>query len=113
MKAVSAAGISAAIIFLLAHFWSPVFHFARAEDFLFSEGFESNNFDNWDEVSGKWDTVKNEANAHSGKVRAEIKGATKDGGDILLKEIEANDFDNISTVSLSYWYKISKQLEDG
>lgn len=88
------------------------FHFVRASEALFSDGFESNDFDDgqWD-VNGKWDTVVNEKNAHSGKIRAQVKGNTSKEGDILLKQIATSGLGDVSALTLSYWYKIDKQLE--
>ena len=78
---------------------------------LFSDGFESDDFSNWDFVdSPKWDTVGNPANSHSGDVRAEVKGSTGHEDDVLRKAQPTLGYENIT---LSYSYKVKEALENG
>ncbi len=83
---------------------------AGASTSLFSDGFESGNFDNWTTSSAPWVvTTTTSAFTHAGTHRATAKGlsgSTVDG--ILLKQQSTSGLNNLV---FSYWYAIKQSLE--
>lgn len=80
---------------------------------LFSDGFESDNFNNWTvSANNKWKTINNSSNAHTGNYRAEVKGNTgnTDGDKKIIKQQSSTGYENLE---LSFWYKIDEALESG
>ena len=76
---------------------------AGATTDLFSDDFESGNFNNWTASSSPW--IVKGVTAHSGVKRAD---ATGPGNGVAVKELSTAGFENIS---LSYWYQIKQGLE--
>jgi len=70
---------------------------------IFSDGFESDNFNNWDQSDNDWYTSS--IDEHSGSYAAVTFDSENDA---LRKEVSTVGYNNIV---LSYWYKIAEDLE--
>ena len=81
-----------------------------ASTVIFSDGFEAG-FSNWTGNDEKWATSGTSvANGiKSGEKRAEVKGNTEPGDDVLLKSVSTSGSEGIV---LEFWYRIKESLED-
>ncbi len=98
------------VYFLFLIFLVSSFSVAEASSAIFSDGFE-NGFSEWMGNDEKWTTSGTSVpnGVKSGEKRAEVKGNTEPGDDVLLKNISTAGLKNIS---LDFWYRIKESLED-
>jgi hypothetical protein len=89
--------------FYFAIFVAFLFFASNAQaEIIWSDGFESGNFNAWTSNSGSWATSG--GSNHSGTKRAQINGE----GVLLLSESTSG----YSDITLDYWYRIYAGLED-
>ena len=74
---------------------------------LFSDGFESNNFNLWSEVGGNWDAIFGAENAHEGNYRADGGGGTD-----AMPLTKYQSTEGYSGIVLTYWYRLSAGYEN-
>jgi len=86
------------------------FNVVFASSVIFSDGFEDG-FLNWTDNDEKWATSGTSVpnGVKSGEKRAEVKGNTEPGDDVLLKNVSTIDKEGII---FQFWYRIKESLED-
>ena len=83
--------------------------FVNASSVIFSDGFEEG-FSNWTGNDSQWDTTSGgNTDRYEGKSRADVRGNTEPGDDVLLKNFSTS---NAGEISLGFWYKIKDSMED-
>ena len=91
-------------------FWLSDFDITYASSAIFSDGFE-NGLTEWTGNDEKWTTSGTSVSngVKGGEKRAEVKGNTEPGDDILLKNISTV---KSSGIAVEFWYRIKESLED-
>jgi len=75
----------------------------KAESIIFSDGFESNNFNNWTLVGSNWRIISYTPAAHSGMRRAHIDGNPDVVDSLLFKSFSTVGY---SSIKLNFWVKV-------
>ncbi len=75
---------------------------------LFGEGFEANNFLNWDIHNSDWVRINNASGAQGGSFRASVTGPSSN--ELLQKNLSTVGYTGID---VDFWYKADQALETG
>lgn len=93
----------------IAVFLFGIFDYSHSSTIIFSDGFEDG-FLNWTGNDAQWDiTSGGNTDRHEGKARADVRGNTEPGDDVLLKNISTAD---LGEITLEFWYKVKDSFED-